>query len=73
MVDWLMFSHVFIFNHHSSKWLISPLKLPRSVNTFTFFEVPLVGGTPRAPGAGGVCRVVTRADTFYSSFSNIRE
>ena len=59
MVGWLMFSHVFIFNHHSSKWPISPLKLPGSTNTFTFLEVPLVSGAPRAPGAGGVCRVVT--------------
>ena len=40
---------------------------------FTFLEVPLVGGAPRAPGAGGVCRVVTRVDTFCSSFSSIRE
>ena len=73
MVGWLMFSHVFIFNHHSSKWLISPLKLPRSANTSTFLEVPLVGGASRPPGAGGVCRAVTRVDTFSSCFFNIRE
>ena len=57
MVGWLMFSQVFIFNHHFSKW--------------PFLEVPLVGGAPRPPGTGGAWIVVTRVDTLGTTFSAV--